>query len=591
MKIIKNNILMLKYIFKYCPNHILLVNISSILGTLSSMVGIFFTKYIIDSLTYGINYKTIINTTILIFILNLLISQVSIFINQYVTPINILRLSKGMQKEIFEKCINIDYKCYEDSIFYDDFTMAVQQSDSRALLVLNSFTAFISSLFGIAGFSIIISFYDPFLFVLVLISVTVNFIFMLLNTKVQHIFYEDKILETRKSGYAQRVFYLSNFAKEIRLFKGISEVIKFQFDSAMTSLLAITTKYAKIMCLRATVQTLISNSIHIFSTIYIAFKVIKGIIKISDFITLSSSTSQLEMQINTLLQVFPSLYEHSLYIENFKKFINYKSYGENKIQKGDIVLNKINKISIQNLSFTYPNNNKASLLNINIEILNGNHIAFVGKNGSGKSTLIKLITQLYIPQTGSIKYNDKHVDLYNNDTINDNIAVLFQDYQIFSVTILENVLMRKLENQENDEKIVKNALKSVGLYDKIMQLPKNIYTNIGYEYDNNGVLLSGGELQRLAIARLFAKKSNLIILDEPSSSLDPISENEIFNDILNNTDKKTIILSTHRLGNITNCDMIYFFCDGNIIERGCHNELMMQNGEYAKMYYLQSKKQ
>lgn len=586
-RILKNNLSMLKYIKRFCPYHILLIIVSSLLGTLANLVGIFFIKFIIDSLTNNIELSIILSKIIFIFLLNLSISLIHIYIDQYAIPQNVLKIGKGMKNVIFDKCIDIDYECYENPEFYNKFTIAIQQADSRALSVLSTFSEFISSIFGITSFSIVISLYDPFLFILVFLNVVINFVFITLNSKLQHESYEEKILDTRKAGYAQRVFYLNNFAKEMRLFSDISFVIKTQFNNAIDSLITITRKYAKKLSLRSLAQTIISNSIHIINTIYLVFKVLKGLINISDFVTLSSSTSQLEGQLNILLQVFPNLYEHSLYIENFNEFINYTSHQD--IYLGVCELKEFENMSIDNLFFSYPNVEENCLKNINIKIKKGDRIGFVGENGSGKTSLIKLITQLYTPKRGSIKINDINIELYTDESLKKNFAVLFQDYQIFSISIIENILMRSIRNHVEDENLAIEALKKVGLYEKVMTLPKGIYTNISYEYDENGAYLSGGELQRLAISRLYAKNSDIIILDEPTSSLDPLSENELFSNILNNWNDKTIILITHRLVNIRNCDKIFYFHDGILKEHGNHDELMKLNKGYAKMYRSQNK--
>lgn len=586
IKIIKNNILMLSYVKKYCPSHIPLVFISSILGVFSNLIGVFYTKYIIDSLTSGTDFKIFFIFSLIIFTVNLCIAYIGIYINQYASQINTLKLSKGLQNEMFQKCIEIDYICYENPKFYNDFTMAMQQSDSRALSVLTTVSSFFASLLGITSFSVFISFYDPILFILVILDVCINFTFLIKNTKIQHNFYEDKILDSRKASYAQRVFYLCTYAKDIRLYSGLGNAVREQYNSAMNDVMKKTKKYCKTMSYRSAIQSLFSNVINILTTLYLALKVLLYGLKISDFVLLSNSTTQLASQITTFLQMFPSLYEHSLYIENFKTFINYQS--KFKILNSDENTG-FNNIYLNNVSYSYSNDNNFALKNITISIKKGDRIAFVGENGSGKSTLVKLLARLYSPTSGEILINNKDLNKYNANQICNEMTFLFQDFQIFALTIIENILMRKVDNKEYDEKIVKLALKKVGLYEKVMNFPNQLYTDITFEYNEDGVYFSGGELQRIAIARIYVKDSSFIVLDEPSSSLDPISENDIFEDLLDTTNNKTIILVTHRLTNISLCDQIYFFEEGVIVESGTHEELLNLKGKYERMYSMQQK--
>ena len=179
---------------------------------------------------------------------------------------------------------------------------------------------------------------------------------------------------------------------------------------------------------------------------------------------------------------------------------------------------------------------------------------------------------------------------YDISSLRSNIGIVFQDYQSFAVSIAENVLMRPIINQKNDEEIVNNALKYVGLYDKVQSFPDGIYTVLTREFNNTGAIFSGGEFQKLAIARIYTQNSNIIILDEPSSALDPFAENEIFNSVLNFATDKTVILISHRLTNVKNVDRIFLFDDGSLIESGSHNELMDKNEDYAIMYKVQADK-
>lgn len=207
-----------------------------------------------------------------------------------------------------------------------------------------------------------------------------------------------------------------------------------------------------------------------------------------------------------------------------------------------------------------------------------------------KTTLTKLILNLYKPTQGEILLNDIPYYMYNKESINNIIGAVFQDFEVFSLPIIENILMRKVNynNKERDEEIVLKALEYIGLREKVESSPKGIYSYITRELDEEGLNFSGGELQKLAVARILANKYQILILDEPSSSLDAQSEADIFKTVLNAYKDKTIIMISHRLSNIKNADTIYFLHEGKILESGTHNELMELNGSYSKLYQLQA---
>jgi len=210
----------------------------------------------------------------------------------------------------------------------------------------------------------------------------------------------------------------------------------------------------------------------------------------------------------------------------------------------------------------------------------------VGANGSGKSTLVKLIARLYDDYDGEILINSISISDYDMTFLRSSIGVVLQDCMVFNVTIAENVLMREFAN-EKDEDIVKDALGQVGLLDKCLSLPNGIHTIIGREYSEDGAMLSGGEIQRLALARAFASDYRLLILDEPSSALDAYSEYVLFNKLRNKINNQTVIVISHQLDKIQFADRIIVLKDGEVSQVGTHKELINSSGEYAELYKTQ----
>ena len=521
---------MLRYIYIFCPQHILITISISMLSSILSVLNVLFLKYTIDSITGGSSF-----IKVSIFLGGLLIMQLGFmllnsWLQHKVMPKNVQTISQKMQMMLFKKAVEVEVKCYEDTDFYNKFTLAMQQADSRALAVLNTFSMFIGSLFGIGAFSTLIGLYEPVILGVVLLRVALSFYINTCTIKVQHQYNEERVPFQREIGYQLRIFYLQNYAKELRLFEGLPELMRKMYSVSTEKVKGLIETYGKKLMNMARNQGGIGAISSTGVMIYLSYKVLKSILTIGDFIALSNSSQQLGGQITNFMSIFPQLYEHSLYIENFKEFVDYKP----TIQPNEdgVVLNKVPSIELQNVSFSYSNSNKNVLDRVNIKIKSGEKVAFVGRNGAGKSTLVKLITRLYDPVEGNILIDGIPYYKYNTKSIRESIGIIFQDYQGYAMSIIENILMREIVDKEADEKLVERALIFSGLYDKVSSLPDGMYTKLTKEFSNKGTLLSGGELQKLAIARVYARKCNIIILDEPSSSLDPIAENEMFNSML-----------------------------------------------------------
>jgi ATP-binding cassette subfamily B protein len=214
-------------------------------------------------------------------------------------------------------------------------------------------------------------------------------------------------------------------------------------------------------------------------------------------------------------------------------------------------------------------------------------IALVGHNGAGKTTIIKLLMRLYDPTEGMILVNGHDIREYNLRAYRSLFATAFQDYRIFAGTVRYNLLMGR--TLDDEEESISKALRLAGIYERVMNLPKGLDTILTREFDDDGAVLSGGECQKLIVARAFLNPAPIAIFDEPSSALDPISENELFNNIVQNAKGRLTIYISHRLSCVKDADYIYMLENGEIIEQGRHMDLLTKEGPYAQMYHMQEK--
>lgn len=315
------------------------------------------------------------------------------------------------------------------------------------------------------------------------------------------------------------------------------------------------------------------------------YQVYEGKISIGEFTSLSASIYKFINLFYNFSRDIANLKDKFMYVEDFLWLMKYEPNIENiKIDENNI---QFQKLSFQNVNFKYANKEKYALNNINIEIKKGEKIAIIGYNGAGKTTFTKLLLKLYNPESGEIYINDIDYNDLKANQIRNMASIILQNFQIYSATVLENVLMRE-KRYDNDEEKVIDALKKVGLYEKIMALPNKLDTVLTKEFSHEGIDLSGGERQKLAIARVLASNSPIAILDEPTSALDPYAEKSINDNIIASANDKTIISISHRLSTIVNVDKIYVMKDGVIEESGTHDELINKKGIYCTMFSAQA---
>ncbi len=303
----------------------------------------------------------------------------------------------------------------------------------------------------------------------------------------------------------------------------------------------------------------------------------------SELFALYRSVSSLQYDLTWMTNLLPEFQQHAMYIGKIRTFLE----TDNTLpDNGTSAVPREGAIEIAHLDFAYPNVEKLTLRDVSLSIPHGAKIAFVGYNGAGKSTLVKLLMRLYDPTAGTIFYGGNALPDYPLAQYRERVAVLFQDYQIIAATLAENVTM----GAEVDEARVLDVLHKVGFDEMLQKLPLGIHTPLTKEFDDEGVNLSGGEAQKIAIARVLYSNAQVLILDEPSSALDPLSEYRLNETIRELASDKTVIFISHRLSTTRMADTIFMLENGTIIEQGSHDELIAQDGKYAEMFNLQAEK-
>jgi ABC transporter, ATP-binding protein len=332
------------------------------------------------------------------------------------------------------------------------------------------------------------------------------------------------------------------------------------------------------------VLSILSHLETLLISAYFIIEAYQGYMLVGDFFVSLNSYNSLKNSIASLFETYNVLYENNLYITDYIFFMN---IGKNdKYIEGKIQLTYVKQIEFKNVSFTYPNSKTQALTNVSFKISSGERLAIVGNNGAGKTTIIKLILRLYRPQSGKIEINGINIEDYDTSSLRKVFSVLFQDYTVYPFSIRDNITLGKNISLER----IEYALQCVDMLDRIRNLPNGIDTPITSQMLDSGVEFSGGENQRIALARIYVSDNDFIVLDEPTSNLDPFIEYKLYESLLNTLEDKTVIIISHRLTFTYKMDRILCFKDGILVEDGSHENLVKHNGYYAQMYHLCTEK-
>ncbi|MFA7126891.1 MAG: ABC transporter ATP-binding protein [Bacilli bacterium] len=582
MKSIKNIKQVLDYVFRFCPLYVIASIFHIAASVVLSVSKILIIKRAIESVMNGEDIQLLFISLLWY----LLVVAITIFIrtlyNAYISPRYRAVFVKKMQNFIFQKVKYIDMESFDNPEFYDNYSRALRESVFRGIRVFEELVKFSTSIASTLAIGTLIIVTDPILIVIILVSSIINLFIVSTINKKWYLWSKETETDRRMYNYINRTFYRQKFAGEIKTTPISELLIKRYRESADI----INKKYAK------THRTVVAlRSINNFSKglieqgatyAYLTYQLFFEGMLISVFASTINAALQFFSHFVDSVNFLNSLKENSYYIGDFLWFIEYKPVIET--QEG-IKVDTFKELKLDTLSFQYAGVDFFSLNQIRFNLKRGSKIAIVGPNGGGKTTLTKLLLHFYCPTHGSIYMNNINYQDMDANSIRDKYAVVFQDFQIYALTIGENVLMRKVETPE-DEVRVWEALDKVGMKEKIEQLPMGIATPVTREFNRNGAVFSGGEVQRIAISRVFASQADIYILDEPTSSLDPLSEEKINKLIIKAVDK-TMIIIAHRLSTVVDADYIYLIDKGKIAEQGTHNEMLAMDGMYANMFNTQ----
>ncbi len=485
-----------------------------------------------------------------------------------------------------EKIMDMDFEIAEGPTGRDKYQKAKNALGSEGVYgFATMFSTLFTNVIGIFTFGAITASLNPWL-ILVLTGAQ---LLGLLSTLVEnHLINKTKdpiAAVDRKLNYITKTSRDFAIAKDIRLFH-LRDYLRQMSEYFVGERKFWTNKMYFYYFISDTLRLILNVGIEIGIFGYIAYEAINGEMSKTALVLYAVSVTDFTSWVEYIGETLSNIIPKNMLINDLREFLDINNSMENKNGKST-PLESPYTIEIENLSFTYPETDKVILNNINLTINAGERLALVGVNGAGKTTLVKLLCGLYRPTSGSIKINGTDISDINRDKYYESVSAVFQEARIMPCSILENISM--LPAAESDIEKFNFCIRQAGIYEKIQKLPEKENTLLVKNVNDNAVELSGGELQRLLLARAIYKDAPTLILDEPTAALDPIAENEIYLKYSEISKNKTSIYISHRLSSTRFCDRIVLLDDTQIAEQGTHEELMAHSGKYAEMFKIQSK--
>ncbi len=544
---------------------------------------VYLTKFIFNCIERNISYKKLFIFLIVACSLHVCVHFICGWYEAY-RKVKTPEVYRYIFHKVMDLSDSLELKDFESPDFYDRYTRALDRCvDSAIDLAIKTGVYFGNVVSTIASLVIVVT-VDPVFLVFMIVPMIVSLYFGNKNGKCNYDRESAITRDKRVADYVKRVYYEKKYAAEVRLF----DINSIMFDKqveAVDNMEKISLKYRK---KSAFYSFLMKSSYSILAGIvaylYVVFKVKLG--NVSDVSSYVAMITAMSFSTNQLKQAV----ENRIFLSNESKlFRNLEEFLKKNTQKetGKIKIEEIESIELNNVSFIYPGAQKETIKNVTFKWNKGEKLAIVGYNGAGKTTLIKLIMGLYPPTDGKILVNGIDLAEVDEDSYRERFGTVFQDLQVFAMPLIENVLMRRPAGEE-DYKKAEKALINAQFDVNHKGLINGLDTVVSREFDESGFVPSGGQAQKIAIARVFAAEPDMVILDEPSSALDPLAEYNMYNNMMKLSEGRGVIFISHRLSSARMADEIYLMKDGEVVESGTHEELIANQSFYHEMFTLQA---
>ena len=528
-KAIQNNFYLLGIAWKVKKSRVLIDFIYQTLSCLSnSYYNVLFTGVLFGALEQGLSFGVVLLFVLITLLIQLAFQLWGSWYWQSYRAKTDIDFYQAVNQMLFEKAADVDLACYESTEFYTKYTRAASETGGGVAGILDNFTRTVGIFLSATTIMATIFMLDPFALIFLIFPIVGSLGATNKKHKVTYDLIQANTEPQRKKEYVNRTVYLENYAKELRL-TNIFQVQKDHYAKAVKELQHnYHTLGAKIAIYRI-LETLLRICRWPLAIIYAGYRVlISKTITPGMFVVLINDITTISWNLTFFLDMFTTMQKDGLFIQNFRDFMDYQPQISQS-QTGMAPKQQMHTLEFRNVSYIYTGSEKPVLQNVNMILHPGETIALVGHNGAGKTTLIKLMFRLYDPTEGEILLDGINIKEYAVAEYRKLFGAVFQDYHAFAMSIAENVLLHPVQEEERQK--VEEALKNAEIYDKVMESEKGMDAMVTREFDDDGLVLSGGEFQKLSIARLYASGCEFAVLDEPSSALDPIAEYQMFENL------------------------------------------------------------
>lgn len=581
-KFFSNMAFMFRRTWKYAKSKYFLMILDSVKSTVQPFVLLIIPKYILDELAserrVDVTLRYIAYYAAAVVGFNL----ISLIISRFGSDQS-MKIDHRVAMDQHTKWLHMDYDKFENGRVRDLEACSVSAAEPRNFAE-DKVLGFISNLIRLGGYTYIIMSLHPIMILFILTVIAANTLIARRSAKLGYEYTTAMTRLSRRFNYIFRTMVDFKVGKDVRI-NGADSWLKSKFEKESEEYI----RDHRAQQRRLLGINTLSDIIGLIQTVvmygYCGYLAISGGITVGSFTVFLGALTAFTGTFNEFVKRFPALGLLSKYIDDYREFLRCAEHEGKELETSDIsALPEHCDIEFVNVSFKYPDTDRYVLKNINIKIKAGERLSIVGYNGAGKSTFIKLLCRFYKPTEGKILLGGVDISTYPLPEYRRRLAVVFQDYQLFYMSVRYNIVL----NLEEDPERVRKALAESGILEKIEGLENGIDTSYGRILYYHSRDFSGGETQKIACARAYYRDSPIVILDEPTSALDPVAETQLygrFNEIIGD---KTAVYISHRLASVKFCDSIAVFADGELVERGTHAELMKKNGIYADMFTKQA---